>query len=103
MAASTISSDIIHLYRVSDKTQLRHMQIDQLSPDSTTERSLVKDARYDIGPTCVTCANKVYVYYINLEGKLVELSHSIVNGKEVNMRFIDNGKSQITMLKAVKT
>ena len=77
--------------------------MDRLWPDNSTSRVIVDNVDSSISLTCAEFDEKIFIYFIDTDGKLVELNHSVVHGKEVNMRYIDGGEEKIEMIKAVKT
>ena len=66
--------------------------MDRLCPNESTYRVILNNADNSVNPTCVDFDNKIFIYFVNTDGNLCELSHNALNGLEVNLRYIDQSK-----------
>ena len=75
--AISCSNGVINIYYANSNKELKHVQICQQTPLEKIEKVLVKNVNGAINPQCVAYGNKVFVYYVDLDGKLKEVSHTI--------------------------
>ena len=101
--AITCASEIINVHYIDKKNCLSHRTVDQLSPIHPEHRSITQNIKTSVSPVSCNIGGKVYVFYIDNQEKLVEISHNISQGKQVNMRFINDEKVDKTMIKAIST